>query len=167
MAAPLCVEHPEEWSLSQDERWKLWGGRVCDTFCFLGEPYFYHEKGEAMSRDRDCEICGKDEVTCGCAVFQRPPIEIQCGGEVIGTISPNVPPKLHENYRRVLKEAELIWLERQGQYGLTDFEIEDVLVLAKIKVSRLMRGTMTEDSFLDLLNYAAIGLMVARGEWCE
>jgi hypothetical protein len=109
---------------------------------------------ETVGDCHDCDICGKDEVTCGCANYQRPPIT-------------NVDPTLHENYRRVLKEAERIWLERQGQYGLTDFEMEDVLVLAKIKVSRLMRGTMTEDSFLDLLNYAAIGLMVARGEWCE
>lgn len=76
-----------------------------------------------------------------------------------------IPQALHDSYREVLKEAESIWISRQAQYGLTDFAIEDILVLAKIKVSRLRKGGVSEDSLLDLLNYAAIGLMVARGEW--
>jgi hypothetical protein len=69
----------------------------------------------------------------------------------------------------VLKESEVIWLERQGQHGLTPFPEKPSVLLADIqqKLWRLERGdgSKHEDAWLDILNYAAIGLLVARGEW--
>lgn len=79
----------------------------------------------------------------------------------------NVPPALHESYRRVLEEAEEIWLDRQGQYGMTPFATKPAVLLSlvQVKLWRLEEDFGAEDGWLDLLNYAAIGLMVARGEW--
>ena len=88
------------------------------------------------------------------ACYQRPPIT-------------SVPPALHESYKRVLEEAEEIWLDRQGQYSMTPFpeKPETLLALVQVKLWRLEQDFGAEDGWLDLLNYAAIGLMVARGEW--
>lgn len=98
------------------------------------------------------------------ACQQRPPIKSDT------RVPDAIPPALHDAYRQVLKEAEKIWLERQGQYGLTPFHRDPAVLeaLIQVKLWRLEEGEgdMT-DTYLDILNYAAIGLMVARGEWRE
>ena len=106
------------------------------------------------------------------ACYQRPPIDLTIGRDVdkktTGTAGDcQVPPALHDAYRAVLKEAERIWCDRQAEYGLTPFDLVDVLTLVKIKLWRLQQGQTNEDSLLDLLNYAAIGLLVSRGLWKE
>ena len=81
-----------------------------------------------------------------------------------------MPPALHDAYRRVLKEAEKIWCERQGQHHLTPFPEKPEVILSEIRLGlwRLEMGTEKwEDTALDLINWSAIYLMVARGEWKE
>lgn len=134
--------------------------RCCGVECGVddgmerGEECGDPSSGGDVARDvggamRDADVnCGVNEPM----IVNTPPIT-------------SVPPALHDAYRQVLKEAEAIWVQRQGEYGLTDFEPEDIYRLMKVKVSRLIKGQASEDSLLDLLNYAAIGLMVMRGEW--
>lgn len=85
------------------------------------------------------------------ANYQRPPI--------------SVPTQQHTAYRQVLKEAERVYLERGRRYGVTPFTTQQVLTLIQMKASRLERGEPSEDEWIDLVNYAVIGLMVQRGEW--
>ena len=100
------------------------------------------------------------------ACYQGPPIKWKMPFTLTESQG-GISPSLHESYRRVLEEAEEIWLDRQGQYGMTPFATkpEILLSLVQVKLWRLEQDFAAEDGWLDLLNYAAIGLMVARGEW--
>lgn len=143
MAAPMCIEHPEEWGLPQEERWQLWEERTGlsgEACVLLGGPHFYHEDGSLADQ--------QDAIN---ANRQRPPI--------------TVPSSQHTAYRRVLRDAERIYLARGKKYGVTPFTIPQVLTLIQMKASRLERGEPSEDEWMDLVNYAAIGLLVQRGEW--
>lgn len=90
------------------------------------------------------------------AAGQRPPIT-------------GIPPQLHQDFLKVLADAEKIWRQRQGQYGLTPFHRDPAIILALIqtKLWRLEKDITHEDSALDILVYAAILCMTIREEWCE
>lgn len=144
-----------------------------------------------------CPICGERDCNLACqiteddlnACYQRPPIKhfVKEPGETAVQISgdpdpeglkkfdekhhtPDIPPvSVHAAYCRVLDEAEKIWIDRQSQYGMTPFPTkpEVLLSLCQVKLWRLEQDFGAEDGWLDLLNYAAIGLMVARNQWKE
>lgn len=98
--------------------------------------------------------------------YQRPPIKWKTPFTWTD-MTPDIPAALHESYKRILEEAEEIWLDRQGQYGMTPFSTkpEILLSLAQLKLWRLEQDFGAEDSWLDLINYAAIGLLVSRNLW--
>ena len=99
----------------------------------------------------------------------------------MGISSPDNPPaSFQEMFARIFAEANLLMCEKQAAYGpgnITAFGERGILVRANDKVERLRNllfegGRQTkdesvEDSWRDLLNYAAIALAVRRGWWSK
>lgn len=85
---------------------------------------------------------------------------------------------LEEQVKYVQSEALKLWQDRQTKYGPSNIAITGALgcyVRSQDKLARLGRvykegakGTpdeSIEDSWLDLMNYAMMGLMCHRGWW--
>lgn len=86
--------------------------------------------------------------------------------------------KQGSKYADVLPDAVMVFLERQEKYGvgnISAFGLKGVIIRMNDKLERLKRAEFgnggevsdetVEDTLIDLLNYAAIGLMCKRGTW--
>jgi hypothetical protein len=91
-----------------------------------------------------------------------------------------IEPTFEEALGEIFKEAELLLLKKHRDYGPTNISrapggaINGLRVRMHDKLARINHlidsGATPEneslrDSFLDLANYAIIGLMVIDGEW--
>lgn len=99
---------------------------------------------------------------------------------VRGTIAtaPDPPASFQQMFSMIFSEATVLMASKQAAYGpgnIADFGELGVLIRANDKVRRLKHllfenGTATndesvDDSWRDLLNYAAIAIAVRRGWW--
>lgn len=92
---------------------------------------------------------------------------------------PNLDLALESRFHSILDRALEVWRDRQAKYGPTNIAATGALgcyVRANDKLARLsmvyLKGLGTSasdesvaDSWLDLLNYAAMGLMCHEGTW--
>jgi len=84
-------------------------------------------------------------------------------------------PELEELMILVLRECYQLWCERHRKYGrlnISKFGEYGCLVRASDKLERLINSRhvncadeTVEDSWKDLLNYAAMALLCRRGQW--
>jgi len=90
-------------------------------------------------------------------------------------------PELEQHLAETMQEYFLLWQKKQASYGpgnIGAFGERGCLIRGYDKIQRLKRALFEdqeetleneklEDTWLDLLGYAAMGLMCHRGQWEE
>lgn len=60
-------------------------------------------------------------------------------------------------------KARRLFIRKHQEKGHSPYDLRDIRDIIRIKVKRAER--LSEDDWLDILNYAVIGVMIERGEW--